>query len=201
MPGHGGSVLGAVLLNLGLVLDNMDGTLARYRCNSTYMGYFLDKSLDAIGLACMFVAMSLRSWLAGLDTTDVVVPLIGYCGASVAAYSKWVAHSVEMDAELRKRLNDGTLEDFARGRIDQNPSVLPPRRTPADWLRFVRDAFKSLLAFNEVDIFFFLLLAAVLDSEWIFTRVMCSFYALGLVVGPVHFFVALRSRLAREGLR
>jgi phosphatidylglycerophosphate synthase len=199
-PGWGGGVVGVALINLGLVLDNMDGTLARYRGTSSYLGYYLDKSVDIICTAGMFAGIAFRTWWAGGEVLDLVMPFAGFAGASVSAYCKWVAARVETDVELLRRMKDGTLPEFAQHRIEQNPVTPPPERTVRDWVRFFIDAVKSIVQFNEVDIYFFLALAVVIGQPWLFTRVMCALYAAGLVIGPAHFYFKLRARLRRESL-
>lgn len=200
MPDYWGGVLGAVLVNLGLVLDNMDGTLARYRDTSSYVGYYLDKSVDIICLAGIFLAVAWRAYQGTNEIVDLMLPFAGFAGASVAAYCKWVASKVETDLNLLHHMKAGTLETFARKRIDQNPVELPPTRSLGEWGKFIYDAFKSILLFNEVDIFFFLALALVINKLWLFTQVMCSFYALGLVIGPALFFINLHKRVKSDGL-
>jgi len=193
-PGWWGGVGGGLLINLGLVLDNMDGTLCRYRGTSTFSGYYLDKAVDIIGMAGMFAAIALRAWWKEENVLDVFGPFLGFAGCSVAAYCKWIAHRVETDFDLVEHRNAGTLAEYAARRVEQNPSTPPPSRTWRDWLAFLGRAISSILEFNEVDIYFFLLVALVAGREWIFTQVLCGFYALGLVVGPAVFYVKLRRR-------
>lgn len=200
LPDYWGGVGGALLVNLGLVLDNMDGTLARYRDTSSYLGYYLDKTVDIICLAGLFVAVALRVyWVTG-DLLDLLLPLTGFAGASVAAYCKWVYTRVETDVQLIEHRRAGTLEGFAASRAEQNPIVPPPQRSFGDWIRFVGKAFWSILYFNEVDIFCWVLLAFVIDQAWLFTQVMSGFYTLGLLIGPVHFYFKLRGRVRQAGL-
>lgn len=198
IPDYWGGVSGALLVNLGLVLDNMDGTLARYRGNSSYLGYYLDKTVDIICLAGLFVAIALRVYWVTADLLDLLLPLTAFAGASVAAYCKWVYSRVETDLQLIEHRKAGTLEEFARARAEQNPFIPPPERSFADWIRFVGQAFWSIIYFNEVDIFFFLLLAMVLDQAWLFTQVMAGVYTLGLLVGPIHFYYKLRARIGSQ---
>lgn len=201
MTGYWGGVLGAVLVNLGLVLDNMDGTLARYRNTSSYVGYYLDKSVDIICMAGIFLAIAWRAFAVSANVADLLLPFAGFAGAAVAAYCKWVGVRVETDIDLLCHKKAGTLETYAAGRVNQNPVTLPPQRSFVDWLKFLFDAVKSILLFNEVDIFFFLALALVINEVWFFTQVMCGFYALGLIIGPAIFFFKLRRKVAQAGLQ
>ncbi len=156
--------------------------------------------MDIICLAALFIAVALRAFWATGDLLDLLLPLTGFAGASVAAYTKWVYTRVETDIQLIEHRKAGTLDSFAAARAEQNPFVPPPERSFGDWIRFVGKAFWTILYFNEVDIFFFLLLAMVIDQAWLFTQLMAGFYTLGLVIGPVHFYFQLRGKVRRAGL-
>ena len=198
-PSYGAGIAGAALVNLGLILDNMDGTLARYRGTSTYLGYYLDKTVDIVCLAGIFFAIGYRTFGKSGDLVDLVMPMAAFAGASIAAYTKWVAQRVFGDVELQAQLRAGTLEEYARAHTEKNPSEEPPARTLGQWLAWFAKAVKSILYFNEVDIFFFLGLALVLDNEQIFARYICAAYTLGALVGPAHFYFKLKSRLKETG--
>ncbi len=200
-PGWTGGVVGGLLVNLGLVLDNMDGTLARYRGTSTYLGYYLDKAVDNLTLAAMFGAFGYRAWVQSGDPWELAICMAGLAGAQVAAYAKWVSQKVGLDADLNWHAQNQSLQAYALARTNQNPSEPPPKRSFGQWIRFVGEAFFSIVKFNEVDIFFFLLLALVVDQLWIFSKVACAVYALGLLIGPIKFYFDLRAKLAKQGYR
>ena len=199
-PSYWGGFWAGALVNLGLVLDNMDGTLARYRGSSTFMGYYADKVSDIVTEAGMFFAIAWRQYMLGHDTIDLVLPLIGFFGVSISGYAKWVANRLVTDIELHQAIQAGSVDAFARKRLDQNPSTPPPGRTAMQWLAWFVDAVKSLWKFNEVDIYFFLWLALVIDWMPLFTRVMSALYALGILVGPIAMAMELRKRLKQAGL-
>ena len=197
---YAGGLGGALLINLGLVLDNMDGTLARYRRNGSMIGYYVDKSVDIIGMAGMFIALALRAWQVSGSPWDLMLPMTAFAGASVTAYSKWIASRVEADVMLREGLDTGTLEDYARSRVDNNKSEAPPVRSLTDWIKWFFGAVASIRQFNEVDIYFFVLLALAIDHIELFTRWVSGVYCLGLVIGPVYFYVKLKSLLRARNI-
>jgi len=188
-----GGVWAVVLVNLGLVLDNMDGTLARYRRCGTFFGYYLDKVSDAATLVLLFWAMGYRAYLVSHEVWDLLLPAMGVGGAMVAAYSRWVADRVETDQKLETLAGNGGLRRWARERVDHDRSVPVPDRGLAGWLRWLGWALFSILLFNEVDIFFWVGLALITEHHWVFTRVLCPIYALGMIVGPVNFALKLWS--------
>ena len=51
-------VIGVILLQMGQVLDSMDGNLARYRNNTTLRGGFLARILDGIGFVFVMFSFS-----------------------------------------------------------------------------------------------------------------------------------------------
>jgi len=199
LPGYSAGVAAAVLINLGLVADNMDGTLARYRRGGTYYGYFVDKALDFCGLALLFLAMGLRAHHKYGTVESLLLPTMGFMGAAVAAYTKWVCNKVLDDISLKKAALAGQTEGYVAKRIAPYYGVEPPTRNLGDWVRFFWQAVKSIKNFNEVDVYFFLALALVLGREWVFTGVMAGVYALGLVAAPLSFYAKIRK--AEQDLR
>lgn len=194
-PSYLGGVVGALLLNFGLVLDNMDGTLARYRKGGTYYGYYLDKAVDFVGLGLMFAAIAWRAVRQGGSLPQEaywLLPMLGYAGAAVAAYCKWVAEKVLLEIGLVKALRKGEIEAYVRAKTAPYFGPTPPVRSALDWLKWLAYAFYSILLMNEVDVYFFLLVALLFDVPAFFAVGLGAVYALGLFVGPVMFFRKVR---------
>jgi hypothetical protein len=192
---------GIVLINLGLVLDNMDGTLARYRGSSSYLGYYLDKASDLVFHGFMFGAVGYRAWAETGVLLDLVLPLAAFAGACAAGYSKWIATKVKGDADLLAARRDGTLEALADKKAQQNPSTPPPKRSFTDWLKFLGEAVFSIFKMNEVDIPFFAAVAVITGQWWLFTQVMCTIYAAAAIVAPIKFHYELKAHLKARNLK
>jgi hypothetical protein len=183
-------VWAAVLMNLGLVLDNMDGTLARYRQQGSFFGYILDKVSDAATLILMFWAIGYRAYCQTNDMLDLVLPAVGIGGAYVAAYSKWVADRTLSDIKIKKLVDDPVqLQSWARDRVRHDKTSLPPRRSAVDWLKWLSWAIFSILLINEVDFFLWAAVALISGQYWIFTRVLATILSLGIIVAPIIFVV------------
>lgn len=192
-PSYGAGLWAAALINLGLVLDNMDGTLARFRQCGTFFGFYFDKISDAITLLLLFWAVGYRAFLVTGNILDLIIPTMGIGGAMVAGYSKWVADRVVRDIELKHRLRDNQqLQQWVSTQTKHDQIIPPPKRTFGDWLRWFGWAFFSILLVNEVDLFFWISLALITGKYWIFTRIISSLLILGLIVGPVVFAVKIR---------
>ncbi len=184
-----GGIWGAILINLGLVFDNMDGTVARFRNSGSYFGYFFDKATDAISFVLLFWAMGFRAYHFTHSIIDLILPFAGVTGAFIANYSKWVADHVLTDIEIKENLNNNTLETWAKKRTQGFVFKEPPKRTVKDWIKWFFSAIISILKFNEVDIYFWSALALITEKYWIFTRFDAFFLIFGLFGGPVAFLI------------
>lgn len=189
---YSAGIWGAVLINLGLILDNMDGTVARYRLSGTSFGYYFDKATDAVTLVLLFWAMGYRAYLHTGSLIDLMLPQAGIIGAFIANYSKWVAETVFTSMKLKQLLPDKEkLFDYAKARTTQKPAAKPPKRGFFDWIKFFGWAILSILFFNEVDIYFWCAVALITGKYWIFTVFNSGFLALGLLAGPILFAVKI----------
>lgn len=195
-----GGLIGALLMNLGLILDNMDGTLARYRKGGSYYGYYIDKALDFFGTALLFCAIAWRGVRQGGSLPEFLywlMPTLGFAGAATGAYCKWVAEKVILEINLVKALRKGEIEKYVRAKTTPSYGEAPPKRSALDWIKWLGFAFYSIILMNEVDMYFFLLLAMLLEWPAFFGVGVGGVFALGLIVGPALFFAKVR-RAERE---
>lgn len=189
-----GAIWGAILINLGLVFDNMDGTIARYHGTSSGFGNIYDKTTDAVSFVLLFWAMGYRTWLITHDIWDVLLPMAGVTGAFIANYSKWITEVVLRDMELAYHTRKGDVAEWAEEKNNKKLQKLPPERTLKEWVRWLGTAFLSILKFNEVDIYFFSALSLLTGWYWIFTRVESFFMTLGIIAAPISFLLLMKRR-------
>lgn len=134
-------IAAAIVLNVAQVLDNADGTLARYHGNSTQLGGYVDKICDALGQIVVFSALSLVAWRrTSLPHYLVLGPLAAWF-LLVRGYAKWIV----------------TEPQTAAG------SPPPPRRTGTDWARLIGKAVSRIWLFDEVDLPFWIALGLILE--------------------------------------
>ncbi len=99
-------ILSALLLQIGQVLDSMDGNLARYRRNTTLRGGFLDRILDGTGF--IFVMSSL-SWLTYQKNNEPYYLLLGPMTAAfylVICYIYWtIAYHEQKHIYMSRKIN------------------------------------------------------------------------------------------------
>ncbi len=165
-------IAAAILINVANVLDNADGTLARYRRCGTAFGSFFDKMCDAIGWIAVGLAVGWSAWQSTHD------PLYLLLGPSFSAfliargYSKWVAHA------------QNVARMPARPAPDAIPAA-PPRRTCLGWLRLVAKALRRIYWFDEVDLSFWIGLGLLLDRVPALVWLLAVTQGVGMLVAMV----------------
>ncbi len=191
---YSGGVIGAILLNLGLVFDNMDGTVSRFRNCPTKFGFYLDKISDAVTMTLMFWAIGFRVYDETHEFIDLIVPLMAATITYIAGYAKWVSERVMLDLKIIENYRKGTLEEFGAS-MDRCPKwSTPPERTFTDWVKWFLYAVFSIFKINEVDIFFWAALALITKQYWLFTRLDCGLIICGIIVVPIMFSVKVIRR-------
>jgi phosphatidylglycerophosphate synthase len=191
-PSYAAGIWAAVLVNLGLVFDNMDGTLARYHRSGTLLGYYFDKASDAVTMALLLPAMGYRAFLATQHPLDLFLPAMAACGGFVAGYAKWVADRVVTDIKLQQMRDDrDRLQQWVAAHLEHDRPAEVPRRSALGWLRWIGWALLSILFVNEVDIFLWIAIALLTTEYWIVTRLLSVLLALGILAGPVAYAVKI----------
>lgn len=133
----------ALLLQLGLLLDHLDGTFARYRKSFSDFGSYYDKTSDAFTWFLILMAAGWVETRAGGGALALVLAAAGAHGHLLLGYMKWVQQSHMPRAS-------GPPADHT-----------PPERTPAEWVRWFFARLAQIPRFEEVDQFFWLGLALV----------------------------------------
>jgi len=94
------------LLQVHVVLDCADGTLARYRSESTALGAFLDKAGDQAGFLILGGAAGYRAFyengIGGGEPWIIVVGAVGAGFYVAVCYIYWVAAFFELQAATKE---------------------------------------------------------------------------------------------------
>ncbi|MBP8806896.1 MAG: CDP-alcohol phosphatidyltransferase family protein [Kofleriaceae bacterium] len=153
-------VAAAVLLQVGVLFDHMDGTLARYRRAFTKLGSFYDKVSDMITWAAIMGAAGWQVARAEGEPGYLVLALAGVTGMNVCGYMKWLAHAESERVRWLEAQADPVAAVMARTR----PIAIapPPTRTRGQWLRWGLTMASRVWRFEEVDLWFWLGLALVI---------------------------------------
>ena len=142
-------ILSAILLQIGQVLDSMDGNLARYRNNTTLRGGFLDRILDGIGF---IIIMSSLSWFTYQKTGESYYLLLGPVTAAmylVICYSYWTtAYQEERYLRKSKKVRPGS-----------NVTNIEHIST---WT-YIFNGQKKILSFKQADFYFWIGIGIILE--------------------------------------
>ena len=154
--------LAAILLQIGVLFDHMDGTLARYRRAFTKLGSFYDKVSDMITWSAIVGAAGWQAMEMEAEPYYLALALASVVGMNVCGYMKWLAVA---EAE-RVRWLEARVDPAAAVAARTRPIVVspPPARSRAEWLRWGFTMASRVWRFEEVDLWFWLGLALVIDQ-------------------------------------
>jgi len=128
------------LLQAALVLDCMDGALARYRGTTSNFGSFLDKITDRIGILALLPALGLAAYEITGELRYVLLGGVLPAVSGLSGYAKWLA-GVHILAAT------GDRSAFA------DPDIVPPpERRLCDWARYLLGHSWRLLRVSEIDL-------------------------------------------------
>lgn len=147
---RGSVILAAILLQVGQVLDSMDGNLSRQRREASWFGGFLDRFLDAFGL--LIVAASL-SWFVFVSGSAPYYLLLGPSAAAcyyLITYIYWNAAYTEIK-------HFGKERDFRHFKNVVSVSEIPT------WKYILRGQ-KKFFSVRQADFYFWIGLGLVLDK-------------------------------------
>ncbi len=153
------------LLQMSVVFDCMDGTLARVRKSYSLFGAFLDKVTDAIGLFLVFAAVG---WIAANQSGNAWWIIVGCAGGATyttLCYMHWV---VEAIAKPRAKPSDTAL-------------VAPIPTWSGIGKEWIRGWLKMPL-FQEADLYLWMSVFAVLDQFEVLAAMLAGSQVLGLLI-------------------
>jgi len=172
-------IAAVALLQANVVLDCMDGILARYRGASSALGAFLDKVTDAVGLLAVMGAFGVRTYRDTGDGWALAVVLAGAGLWLARIYAYWVIAFFERQARVPEPTAGGEL------RADFGDLDLGGR------LAYYGSSMWRVVLLAEADAFFWI--GVALATGWL--RPIAYVYGGGLALYSVALLV-LRGRRA-----
>jgi phosphatidylserine synthase len=163
VPDH--PVLAVVCLQLGVIFDHLDGTMARYSQTFTKLGSFYDKVSDMITWSAITLA---AGWQTMRETGAPYYLLLASASAlalSTRGYMKWL---FQAETE-RVRWLEARPDPAAAVAKYTAPIVIkpPPVRTAADWAKWFGSQLLNVLKFEEMDLWFYLSVAILIGHlDW-----------------------------------
>lgn len=157
-----GDVLFAfVMLQVGVLFDHLDGTLARYQRRASALGSFYDKVSDLITWSAIVLAIA---WVATKQTDSywpLMLAAISTNAQSALGYIKWLARSEGERLDWFKAKSD---PEIVAGKTRVSAPSLPPSRTPAQWLRWFGRIMLNIVAFQDMDMFLWVGILLLVDQ-------------------------------------
>lgn len=195
-PDH--RVLCVVLLELGLVFDHLDGTLARYRRTFTKLGSYYDKVSDNITWALTVMVVGWQAYRESGDAMLIVLAAASVIALNVRGYIKWLyqAETERVRWLEAKRDPAGTVARYTA------PIVIkpPPVRSARDWALWFLKKLAVVFIFEEMDLWFWLALAILIQRfdllVWLMMVSQCAGAAAMVVARAV--WLARADRKIRE---
>lgn len=105
-------VTALALLELSLVLDIADGSLARYRRRPSALGAFLDKITDGASLATVGFLLGYRAWLDGHGTLHLLAGAFLGAAYLLRCYMYWVVAYLERERGARATVGPDSMRPF-----------------------------------------------------------------------------------------
>ncbi len=158
-------IAAAVLLQLGVLFDHLDGTIARYRRTFTRLGSFYDKVSDMVTWTLIVLAAGWMVYLARGEAYYLLLACAGVTALNVCGYMKWL---VQSETE-RVRWLEAKADPVAAVARRTGPIVIapPPERTRRQWVMWFLTMVSRVWRCEEVDLWFWLGLALVIDRlDW-----------------------------------
>jgi len=110
----------ALLINASLVLDCMDGQMAKYRGVSSRFGSYFDKVTDQIKIFLWFCALAYASFVETESSTPIFLAFTGVTFYSLRVYVKYVTIFIEVDHDityLEKSSREAAAINSERSRV------------------------------------------------------------------------------------
>jgi phosphatidylglycerophosphate synthase len=146
------TVIAVVLLQLGVLFDHLDGTLARYRRAWSSFGSFYDKVSDAITWFPIVMAVGWVAYQRSGDNLMLVLAAVHTYAMLTLGYLKWVAYAETQRLDWF-RVRDGDSSPIERNTRAPKLSE-PPARTVGQWIKWFAWSMAQIVRFEEMDLFF-----------------------------------------------
>jgi phosphatidylglycerophosphate synthase len=157
------------LLELSLVLDITDGSLARYRKRPSALGAFLDKITDGASLAALGFLLGYRAWLDGHGALHLLAGAFIGTAYLLRCYMYWVVAYLERERGAQATVGPRAQRPFGELSFGER-------------LRYYLAQSWRIILFGEGDVYFWLGLALVLGRTADVVLLLATTMAVWLVL-------------------
>ncbi len=168
--------LSVVLLQIGLIFDHLDGTMARYRRTFTKVGSYYDKVSDMITWSLIMIVAGWQVYRMSGDAKYIVLASASAVALNLRGYMKWL-YQAETE---RLRWLEARKDPAAAVAKQTAPIVIkpPPDRTARDWAIWFARKVGAVFVFEEADLWFWLGLAMLINrldlAIWLLAITQCA---------------------------
>ena len=143
-------IWGVILIQLGLIMDHMDGNLARYRKTTNLNGGFMDRIFDG---ASFFVIISALGWYSVKQGSPIYILLISSLSGAFYLLICYIYWSYAY-YELKEK---GETIKINPGAIEKNIKDIPT------W-KIILNGQKLFFKFHHIDYYFWISLAILIGQ-------------------------------------
>jgi phosphatidylserine synthase len=169
-----------VVLQLGVLFDHMDGTLARYRRRLTALGSLYDKVSDLLTWTVIVLAIA---WVASERSGAWLPFLLAAISTNAQAamgYMKWVAHAESERIDWRRAKEDP--DNIIAAKSKPPTGSEPPERSRGDWLRWFGRTMLNIFIPQEMDLFLWVGLLLLFDQHLLALWALVAVNGAGLLI-------------------
>ena len=170
-----GDVLTAfIILQVAVLFDHLDGTLARYQQRWSAFGSFYDKSSDLVTWTLLIMAIA---WVATKQENSMLPLLLAGLATNAEAamgYTKWLAKAESEKLDWHQSKDDPAI---ALAKTKAPVMTAPPQRSPGEWVRWVGRKMLNIFAFQEIDMYLWVGILLLVD------RYMWALWGLAILHG------------------
>ena len=142
-------IFAAFLLQIGQVLDSMDGNLARYRKSTTLRGGFLDKILDGTGFVFVMSSFSWFNYQRGSESYYLILGPMTAAFYLIICYAYWTTAFQEL-----KHIGKSN-------KVNPGGNAKPIEHIPL-W-KYILYGQKRLFSIHQADFYFWIGLGLILE--------------------------------------
>jgi phosphatidylglycerophosphate synthase len=145
-----------VCLQLGIIFDHLDGTVARYRRTFTKLGSFYDKVSDMVTWSAIMLVAGWQVYRTSGEPYYILLAASSAVAMNVMGYIKWLAVA---EAERVRWLEARKDPEVVARRTAPIVIAPPPQRTRREWVTWFLKRISTVWKFDEMDLWFWLGLA------------------------------------------
>lgn len=146
-------VWGVVLIQIGMIMDHMDGNLARYRKNTSIEGGFIDRIFDGLSFFVIMISLGYLSVRQGSSMYILILASMAGAFYLLTCYIYWSFAYFELKIKGKS--------------VIVNPGVREKNIADIPTWKIIINGQKLLFKFHHIDYYFWISLSILFNKpEW-----------------------------------